>query len=159
LIELFASQGQKYDQTKHNVSGRPFTAYLAHLIDEQSLRRVFQESTSGGEIGGNHWLFGRQFVGANAILAFRPGWRAELSDLPGSHAGLRSIPAQYRDSLAGNLPRLFDGIRLLRVAAERDVQPETRDNSIGITPSGRGVTNLVRAFITRDDLPRAEVEI
>ncbi|RNJ44439.1 hypothetical protein B5V01_06015 [Mesorhizobium erdmanii] len=160
LIDLFASGGQKYDQTKHNVGGRPFTAYLAHAIDEASLRRIFLENTSGGgQIDGNHWAYGRQFEGANAILEFGPDWSAEFADLPASHAGLRSIPSEFRDSLARQLPPLFDGTRLLRVAAERDVQPETRDNTIGITPSGRGVTNLVRAFINRDDLPRAEVEI
>ncbi|WP_292318026.1 AAA family ATPase [Mesorhizobium sp.] len=160
LVGLFASAGQTYDHTKHNVSGRPFTAYLKHVIDEASLRRVFQESISGGGlIDGNHWVYGRQFVGANAILAFGPNWNVEFADLPASHAGLRSIPEQFRKSLAQQLPPLFDGTRLLRVAAERDVQPEPRDNEIGITPSGRGVTNLVRAFINRDDLPRAEVEI
>ncbi|WP_032925134.1 AAA family ATPase, partial [Mesorhizobium sp. LNHC229A00] len=45
LVDLFASGGKTYEQTKHNVGGRPFTAYLAHVVDEASIRRVFQEST------------------------------------------------------------------------------------------------------------------
>ncbi|WP_224549136.1 ATP-dependent nuclease [Mesorhizobium sp. CA16] len=159
LVDLFASGGQTYDATKHNVGGRPFTAYQSHVIDEPSLRKVFREDTSGGQLNSNHWDYGKQFIGANAIIELGSNWSPQFADLPASHRGLLSIPSEMRSSLARSLPRVFENKRLLRVAAERDVQPEPRENNREITPKGRGVTNLVRAFINSDDLPRAEVEV
>lgn len=37
--------------------------------------------------------------------------------------------------------------------------PEQRDPNLNLSPNGIGATNLVRAFINNDDLPRGEVEI
>ncbi|MER8581388.1 AAA family ATPase [Mesorhizobium sp. M1423] len=159
LVDLFITRGKKFDPTKHNVGGREFTFYMTQTIPEATLRRVFPESTSGGVLGGNHWTFGQQFVGAPAVLAYGPTWKPEFASMPPSDDRLRSIPPEYRDALAQQLPWPCDGMRLLRVAAERDVQPEGRDPSRTVMPNGRGVTNLVRSFINSDDLPREEVEV
>ncbi|ODA97894.1 hypothetical protein BFX40_32480 [Mesorhizobium sp. SEMIA 3007] len=159
LVDLFTSEGKKYDASKHNVGGRPFTAYLSHAVDETSLRRVFPENTSGGPLPGNHWVYGKQFLGAIATLAFGPNWKPVFADLPTSDGRMGAIPDGHRTLLVQQLPRIFEHVRLLRVAAERDVQPEPRDSGRTLAPNGRGVTNLVRAFINSDDLPRAEVEV
>jgi len=53
----------------------------------------------------------------------------------------------------------FEGLHLLKIGAERDVRPEERNTSRTLQPNGIGTTNLVRAFINSDDLPRDAVEI
>jgi hypothetical protein len=53
----------------------------------------------------------------------------------------------------------FANMQVLRLAAERDVQPEARNNNRDLQSNGTGLTNLVRAFINSESLPRSEVEV
>ncbi|WP_442921160.1 AAA family ATPase [Mesorhizobium sp. Cs1299R1N1] len=44
LVDLFASEGKKYDGSKHNVRGRPYTPYLLQVIDENRFAGSFRKT-------------------------------------------------------------------------------------------------------------------
>ncbi|AGB44305.1 hypothetical protein Mesau_01857 [Mesorhizobium australicum WSM2073] len=153
------SRGEKYVGADHDVSGRPFSVLIEREVTEPALRRIFQESTSGGSLPGNHWHYGKRLLSKRGVIWYGPDWKADFAEIPRTDRDLIAVPSNFRQNLAQTLGFPFENIRLVQVAAERDVRPEPRAGERTISPNGVGLTNLVRAFINSDDLPRNEVEI
>lgn len=159
-VELCISKGQSYDERKHGRSNTQFSVKISQKLDEPSLQRVFKEQfREGGVPGRSHWEYGRQFVGQTLRRSFGPGWHPQFIDGPGFIETHRSNRQKFQDDLVKSATWPFENLSVLRVSAERDVQPEQRDTSRKLDPDGTGTTNLIRAFINSDDLPREEVEI
>ncbi len=147
-----------FDQSRHGRPNAEAYVELEYALEESDLRRVFPENTSGGPIRGSHWLYGRQFIGQKIIVRFD-------SNITGTGISGLEFPnvnpeagEQFRRQLASAIPLPYTK-SLIEVAAERDVQPEPASNVIDLAPNGVGLTNMVRAFINKDSLPRYEVEV
>ncbi|MBZ9863270.1 ATP-dependent nuclease [Mesorhizobium sp. CA12] len=158
-MNLCISRGEKYVGADHDVSGKPFSILIEREVTELALRQVFHESTSGGSLPGNHWHYGKRLLSKRGVIWYGPDWKADFAEIPRTDQELTAIPRPFRQNLAQALGFPFENLRLVQVAAERDVRPEPRGSERTISPNGGGVTNLVRAFINSDDLPRNEVEI
>lgn len=158
-IRHIVTKGKSFVRTKH-ARGQTSPSFLIRsTISEQTLRGIFPENTSGGEIGGNHWRYGRRFVGDEIVVRYDASMRAvsvENFEFPDLRKEGRE---SYKAQLAERMPMPFDGLSLLSVAAERDVQPEAADANVTLASNGQGLTNMIRAFINRDNLPREEVEV
>lgn len=158
LLDLCINKEKKYDSAKHDFAGQKPTVFLKKKVSEAEVASVFREGISSTDIG-VHATYGRRFVGLDAVLRMDvPAWKRELSNVPENELS-NSIAPNYQNRLAEAIEWPFAGLHLLRVAAERDVRPEPRTDSRELEANGQGTTNLVRAFINSDDLPRAEVEI
>lgn len=158
VLEYCISKTNSFSPFKHSRAGRHPEVTIGQPIPRDVLRGIFSENTSGGGVPGvNHWDYGSRFIGKWTHRSIKPNWFVELKD-DNIFDQLSHSRNNYARSLANNMPWPFDSVALLRVAAERDVRPEARTEDRTLSPSGAGATNLIRAFIQSDDLPREEVE-
>jgi len=136
------------------------------VLDEQSLRRVFPENTSAGELKGNHWTdHGRLFLGKTVAWQIHGGSPNDVRPVDfafDSKWGERSTEArrnQISQALTGACCSL-SGRRFRRLTAERDIQPESLSNSISLNPNGAGATNIVRKYLTTTNVeyPREVIQ-
>lgn len=121
-------------------------------LQELDLRRVFQENTSSGVLGGNHWHdHGKQLIGKRIKWQVNSSRQVVLIEGEGidSPRGPESTAARLEQlkSVALNARHSLSGKHFRRLLADRDIQPETADSSLNLTPDGRGATNIIRRFI------------
>ena len=158
-VELCITEGKSFDQRKHARPNSVFNVQVWQKLDEASLRPVFRDHvSSGGVPGRTHWEFGSKFIGQSLHRSFGPGWSSSIQSGPDFSPINQSARQNYYNQLAKTATWPFKNLRLLKVSAERDVQPESRETTRKVSPNGAGTTNLVRAFVNSDDLPREEVE-
>lgn len=124
-------------------------------IGEPELRRIFSESTAGGPIHGNHWSFGVTFLGQVAVRSIGPKRERMWIEGPNFDA-MNSDKGTYLKNLADYTPMPVS--KVFGVAAERQVLPEVLDTISPVTPDGKGLTNLIRAFLYDASLDMAEIE-
>jgi putative ATP-dependent endonuclease of OLD family len=156
-VELCISGGKFFDPQRHARDGKPFSVEVTQPLDEATLRNVFPEHIHGGGIPGqNHWVFGQHLLGIPITRRYAKGWKPELLNNVLTQLNPDHQP-HYLAKIAEAAYWPFHQLNLLRIAAERDVEPEGRLER-SLSPNGEGITNLVRSFIMSDDLPRSEVE-
>lgn len=125
------------------------------VLDEDTLRGVFPENTSGGDLPGDPWMnHGKYF------LDVRVTWETDKelnsmdisfpTDFKVSHpfgegckeSRLRRIHTIVRKAtpnLAGSVFR--------RLLADRDIRTESPENELRLLPDGTGATNIIRKYI------------
>ena len=136
--------------------GEPRTE-IAQVVKPGSLKKAFPQGTSGGGIPGqNHWDYASGFLDRKITWSINGQGQASLVDV--------ALPDWNKlPPVIAGLEKSFDhpcsGKWCLRVRAERDVNPEKRETERSLSGNGGGLTNIVRAFINSDDLPRHVVEI
>lgn len=155
-LELCISRGEYFNPLKHARNGKPFRLHLTQTMDEASLRKIFLENTSGGAIPGNHWEFARPFMGRRITREFSAGWQPTL--VGPEFVEMQNRAANAVNNLMSRMSWPFDGMQIVRISAERDIVPEPSTTDRKVQPNGQGATNLIRAFLLSDDLPRAAVE-
>ena len=158
LIRLWFSAGEIYDPARHGRNGTSFELTVSEPITEAVLRQVFNENVSGGAIGMNHWEYGKRFIGARAVRTFKDG-TASITRIYSDPERDAPIPPEFRGGIERAMQWQFRDLSVVRIAAERDIKPETRTTSLALNASGEGVTNTIRAFITSDRLPTEEVTV
>lgn len=128
------------------------------VLDEASLRRHFQENTSGGDLAGDHWhQHGAQLVSKEVI------WNTDkqakvtnvvLTDPPmiGSHYGGDPAPARLlrlRDLLS-TVRHEFSGKRFRRLLADRDIRPEGVSKELALSSDGfLPITTLTGLIVSK----------
>ena len=159
VLTLLISRGKTYAPAKHDNRATVFSIEVTQKVELSLIERVFERNVSGGDIPGNHFEYGKRFAGLMATRIFGPGWIGDFSD-GDAEGGVRSLPSGRRKTMFDNMSWPFEGLEMLRIAAERDIVPEQANNSRRvIEPNGAGATNLIKSFINSDDLPREKVEI
>jgi putative ATP-dependent endonuclease of OLD family len=157
-LRWLANPKERYDKARHGRPNHESFVDIPRELTADDLRGVFSSNTSGGEIGENHWNFGQRFIGTQVTTRFR----SDLTPIAVNgleFPRLRQTGETYKQQIAQRLPMPFKGMSIIDVAAERDVNPEGASNNISLDSNGGGLTNMVRAFINKDDLPRHEVEV
>ena len=147
------------DSQKHDHKGQSPTFVLKRELSEQHLRSAFRLDTSGGNISMNHWEFGSKLIGQSAIYECDPRGNGQLRDI--------TCPDAFSDStlqVALSMLRSerfqwpFDGAGMVRVAAERNVQPEVMGIEQLVHPNGQGLTNAITRQINDASLSREVAE-
>ena len=151
--------------TAHWHKNRPPQIFVETSITQDDVTRAFPINTSGGQISGNHFEFGQQFIGGRARVLLLPNrhsdlvslWRHDSSQYPDIN-GLGScgttLGAQPgRNPLSGKIFR--------RLAAERDIvqEPDSQNQQIEVQENGRGITNLIQCFLNKSHLPSDLIEV
>lgn len=123
-------------------------------LTEDELSRVFSKNHSGGPIPGNHWQFGRNWIGKPfeweikpdklEFVSIKPFWGNELQERGKQLAHVKGNP--------------FASFKFKRLLADRDIIPENASDVLEIKPNGQGVTNAIKSYLTRDNLPSNLVE-
>lgn len=133
------------------------------IFSRVELLRVFQESTMGGDLAGNHWqnhgvfLIDKRFcftVGADHTVK-------SIENVSNSNiASVELTPARMTrlSQLAQKRTFELSGRFFRRLNAERDIRPEPENHQISLAPNGSGATNLIRRYIHSVSLPRELIQ-
>ena len=125
------------------------------VLDEASLRRGFDQSHSGGELGGNHWSeHGGYFVGAGITWEIDVNGNTSNVDFLDdfgfeSPFGERSTELRLSaiKKLVSKPTHQLNGKAFRRLLADRDIQPEKEISELTLEVDGRGASNIIRRFI------------
>lgn len=132
--------------------------YISDTLMETELRRTFEENAISTALRGfsNNWQFGRSWLGKRITV--------EIDHDGNTLFGSINPPFRPEDvgGLDGRLAREkgnpFSGYRFKRLLADRDIVREDEADSLDIQSNGQGVTNLIRNYLVRADLPATLVE-
>ncbi len=148
-----------------NLAERGWRYRFSGVLDESSLR-VFDRTTSGGELGGNYWQdHGRYFL--DKTMTWETDERANPTELSFGNGfdyksphGDRSTNARldYLRRAVGNATHQLSGLVFRRLLADRDIRPEIPNNGMTLSPDGAGATNIIRRYIVTSN-PRFPREI
>ena len=81
-VELCITEGKSFDASKHGRPNFEMTVQISQKLDEPSLRNAFTESTSGGGVPGDHWQFGKQFIGQTLRRRYGRSWQPSILEGP-----------------------------------------------------------------------------
>lgn len=126
----------------HNV--HPLVVFSVPLTEEH-LERGFSKSYTDGMIYGNHYDYARQFLGKYIYL------KSQEEQLAG-HVTIDpdfDRTKQYWEDVIKSYNGEWNSYKILRVAAERDIQPETEDKKLSLQSNGVGASNLIRGIINQ----------
>lgn len=131
--------------------------YIEKSLSVQEILSQFSESAYGGVIGGNHYQFGKNFIGQN----FRFCIKAEKS----RYSDDITIKTDYAKDLSKKLPNFdskylehwtrlsknidYEILKTKRIYAERNISPEKDDNSMAVSGYGEGITRIISNFLNK----------
>lgn len=154
LVELGINHNREITDQGHN--GNPPQLLFQTLLGEESLRRAFQEGTSGGPVDVDHWVYGRSWLGKKALWELSSDNKGTLIEID---PPLSTRDDQYFLSrLARGWSNPFGDRLCRRLSADRDLVPESDGANPSMDRNGRGVTNAYQRFISAADRPSWVVE-
>lgn len=155
-IVKIACKGVNYDF--------PWEFLCEGYLDERSLREVFAENTSGGDLGGNHWsdngakLVGKRMVWEcgkgrmpHSIIIFDENSDLIIDISESMYSRLEKVASKPRS--------MFEGKEFRHLLADRDIRNELAINDLSLSVDGAGATNIIRRLITSVTLQREVVQI
>ena len=156
LLDLVDYATEPKDLSGLGHRGQHPEVILVSELAEPELRRVFQETTSGGNIGGNHWIFGRRWIGKPLTCRLEPSGRQSFVEIDPPFD--RPNMGPFEQQLAEITGNPFSRYTFKKLLADRDVTPEHDQDDRAIDPNGSGATNMFHHFINKVDLPSELVE-
>lgn len=151
----------KYSKSKNSITSLD----VGVKLEDDIIKGVFDESTSGGSISGNHYAYGKKYVDQIFYLAvssvmydgnlkykYRPSDRLNKANYPDSMSS-------YWLALASKLSGAFSNIVFRRLNAERNILPERESDSISLSPDGNGASNIIRMFINNSSYDEKTIEV
>ena len=121
---------------------------LTKEMDEDVISRVFQKSTSGGTIGGNHYEFGKKYIGQDISFIRKPDSSNQIPDdfeKYNPHLTINQI--DYWSRVAHSID--IDQKVTKRILAERNIFPEDNDDNMIVDSNGNGITRFITNFLNR----------
>lgn len=118
--------------------------YIVQLTDEH-IRKGFSVHTSGGDIGENHYQYGKKFIGQKISIkllkesvAITDSIESNIPISKGKHEW-ENVAYGYRSDIA-----IYN---LFRINADRDIVPEVEIDTTRVEHNGDGATNIIRKYI------------
>lgn len=145
LIKFLTTGDKSFFQNKRD--GKIPEIICEHTFKKELMGNSFPQSTSGGDIGGNHYQYGLSFD--TAILKYEivgNNKKAFLSIDRDFKNGAR----QYFDSYVNNLITPLQKKVFSHLSAERDILPEQQNSTLSLSTTGIGATNIIQQIINRD---------
>jgi len=128
--------------------------YIYQPLSEKMLRRAFQESTSGGDLGGNHWhSHGARLIGQTLEMEY-----SQKKFLPRKFMSTELAAAVQARAAVVEAPDPFLQFRLRRLSADRDIVPEEQSDVRPMETSGRFFTNNISSLMNMARHPSQLVE-
>jgi putative ATP-dependent endonuclease of OLD family len=156
LLELVEFAISKNDISKYGHKGQVPEVILDDVLTEKVLRFPFQNNTTGGTIGGNHWEFGKSWIGKKFKWKMHPGRRNEVVEIDPPF-GLPDSK-HYIEKLENAIVNPFQGKSYKRLFAERSVIPEKDAGGPNLESTGNGLTNTIQCFVNKEAFPSDLVE-
>lgn len=138
-------------------------------LDETTLRSMFSESYSGGDLGGNHWIdHGRHLIDRTIVwkLGIDEMQKLKITDETEEDLRTKNRIKQARISRINananaTFHRKLHGRIFRRLVADRDIRVELPDNTTELESDGTGATNLIRKLIvsSNDEFPHELIQV
>ena len=130
------------------------------------IKNAFNEYTSGGQIGINHFTFGQKYINNYMSFEFQPiktigTEQITLSNIPGipSNQFTFNTKVDNFENLAKNyLNNYIRHLKLIKLSADRNLVPEVQNSNRIVSEDGTGATNLLRQYLNVANLPNEVVE-
>jgi putative ATP-dependent endonuclease of the OLD family len=158
LIDLIQYLTTPTDISPFGHKSRVPKIILSGFLTEAELSKVFLKSTSGGPIRGNHWDFGKRWVGRPIQWQVNQNGSKSFISVDPPFGLSSSRDQEFGNQLAGLKTNPLKGCIFRRLSAERDIRPEADDAGTNIEANGIGATRTVHHFINKANLPRELVE-
>lgn len=121
---------------------------LTKEMDEDVISRVFKKSTSGGTIGGNHYEFGKKYIGQDISFIRKSDSSNQIPDdfeKYNPHLTINQI--DYWSRVVNSIK--IDQKVTKRILAERNIFPEDNDDNMIVDSNGNGITRFITNFLNR----------
>lgn len=148
LIELFKflTDGDKsFFQNKRK--GKSPEIILHHLIKKDLIATSFPQSTSGGDIGGNHYSYGLTFENVKLEYRLNEKHKKEFIKVD---KDFKEGAKQYFGSYVNRLQSPLQNRIFSHLSAERDILPEPATGQLNLSTTGIGATNVIQQIVNRD---------
>ncbi len=130
------------------------------------IKNAFDEFTSGGQIGINHFAFGQKYINNYMSFEFQPiktigTSQITLSNIPGISSNQFTFNTKIDnfENLAKNyLNNYIRRLKLIKLSADRNLVPEVQNSNRIVSEDGTGATNLLRQYLNVANLPNEVVE-
>lgn len=130
------------------------------------IKNAFDEYTSGGQIGINHFTFGQKYINNYMSFEFQPiktigTAQITLSNIPGISLNQLTFNKKVDnfEHLAENyLNNYIRRLKLIKLSADRNLVPEVQNSNRIVSEDGTGATNLLRQYLNVANLPNEVVE-
>lgn len=130
------------------------------------IKNAFDEYTSGGQIGINHFIFGQKYINNYMSFEFQPiktigTAQITLSNIPGISLNQLTFNKKVDnfEHLAENyLNNYIRRLKLIKLSADRNLVPEVQNSNRIVSEDGTGATNLLRQYLNVANLPNEVVE-
>ena len=160
---------------KDELFDREWEYWCRGVLDEASLKRVFSENTSEGDLRRNHWDYhGKHFVNAEVTWGITANEVSDVKfpddfDLTYPHSQYyKQSPSSIKQLIDARLSRVKEALRdithqlngttFCQLFADRDIKTELPSTELGLGSDGAGATNIIRRFITSEKLPREVIQ-
>ena len=150
LLDIVDYMTHPRDVTQYGHVGKTPEVRFSAPLDDASIRSVFSDSTSGGPIPGNHYLYGKKWIGKIIHVSLAPDNNKSFVSI--------EPEVQYADNLARRVDNPFKNYTFKRILAERDIKPE-QESALVLEPDGTGVTNLIQHFLYDSLADQSAVEV
>lgn len=121
---------------------------LTKEMDEDVISRVFQKSISGGTIGGNHYEFGKKYIGQDISFIRKPDSSNQIpDDFEKYNPNLAINQIDYWSRVAHSIK--IDSKVTKRILAERNIFPEDNDDNMIVDSNGNGITRIITNYLNR----------
>jgi len=121
---------------------------IEHPLTENNIERVFAKNASSGPISGNHFNYGKRYVGKK--LTYKIASKNQNTFI--------SFDEEYPEPLESYITKLSNGIsrplagkNFSNISAERDIIPEKSNSDIKFSSNGTGATNIIQQIINKTD--------
>ena len=162
LVALIFGSALKRDYLPH-----PRKIVLGFDLNEEIIASVFLNQTFGGGIDGNHYEFGKQFIGRLFFVEFwsTPGVNPGFSMKPFAKLNCEEFDPSldlYWKRVSDAIVHLFSqtrkSARIYMLASERDIRPEPHSDNDMIDKNGNNASNLIRSYINDSEKNEEKIE-
>ena len=150
------------------LGGRGWQYRCRGVLDEESLRRRFDEGSSGGLLVMNYWRdHGQHFVDIEIMWEIDAGGGVLNVHFPDdftleSPYGERSTEARLSEiqGIVSKPTHRLNGNSFRRLLADRDAKTEPPKVELTLGPDGNGASNIIRRFIitSNEQFPREVIQ-
>jgi predicted ATP-dependent endonuclease of OLD family len=128
-------------------------------IEENYISYGFSKSMSGGDISGNHYAYGKQFIGKEVFFSSNITNRDRELKFEQNQENIGNSGKNQWDRVAQMYSRYGHCVAIRRINAERDIVPEVEKDNVKVSENGSGATNLVRIFVNNSMYDEKLVEV
>lgn len=147
IFKFLTTDDNSFFKNKRN--GLPPQLEFEHIVNQQLILKSFSDNTSGGGIpGSNHLQYGLTLVGSILHYFISDKGRNSFKDLDRDfiHAA-----KPYIENYVSRIIFPLKGKQFSHLTAERDIQAEKQELSLGVSTNGVGATNLIQTIINREN--------